>query len=202
MQLVLASKSASRKKVLELLGFNFSVEPANVDERSVSRENVEELTETIACMKAEKIAKNHPEETVIGVDTMLWKGDKFIGQPGSEEEAKEIMNELFGEWHTVCSGYCVIKSGKKVCGNLKSRLKLKNVSRETLEEYIASGQWKGKAGGYNIMDPEFENFVEKVEGSRLNIVGFPAEKLLPVIEEMTGQKARKSIEEEKSPSIS
>ena len=105
------------------------------------------------------------------------------------------MSGLFGEWHTVCSGYCVIKKGKKVCGNLKSRLKLKNVSKKTLEEYIASQQWKGKAGGYNITDPEFENFVEKVEGSKLNIVGLPAEKLLPVIEAVTGQKARKSIEE-------
>jgi septum formation protein len=195
MQLVLASKSASRKKVLEMLGFDFSVEPANVEERSISKESVEELTETIACLKAEKIAKLHPDDTVIGVDTMLFKDGKFIGQPDSEENAREIMKGLFGEWHIACTGYCVKSRGKRVCSSLKSRLKLKNVSEKTLGDYISSGLWKGKAGGYNILDKEFENFVEKVEGSRLNIVGLPAEKLLPEIQSMAGQTARKTIEE-------
>lgn len=195
MQLVLASKSPGRKRVLEMLGFDFAVEPANVDERSVSGERVEKLTEAIACMKAEKIAKPHPDDTVIGIDTMLFKDGKFIGQPNSEENAKEIMKGLFGEWHIVCSGYCVKSRGKRVCGSLRSRLKLKKVSGKTLEDYISSGLWKGKAGGYNILDSEFENFVERVEGSRLNIVGFPAEKLLPEIQAMAGQNAKKSIEE-------
>jgi len=195
MKLILASKSPRRKLVLELLGLDFEVEPANVDERAISRDNVEELTTAIACAKAEKIAEVHPEDLVLGIDTMLCKGRKFIGQPDSEEEAIETMKSLFGEFHTVCSGYCVISPGKRVVGCLKSEFKLRNVSDEVLEEYLASGQWRGKAGGYNITDPEFENFGEKVNGSKLNIVGFPAEKLLPIIEEVRGQKAKRAIEE-------
>jgi septum formation protein len=195
MKLILASKSPRRKHVLELLGLDFEVEPADVDERAISRDNVEELTEAIACAKAEKVAKQHPEDVVLGIDTMLWKKGKFIGQPGSEEEARQVMNSLLGKTHTVCSGYCVIAPGEKVVGRLKSEFKLRNVSEKLLEEYLASGQWKGKAGGYNITDPEFENFGEKVEGSKLNIVGFPAERLLPILEEITGQKRKKQIEE-------
>ncbi len=195
MKLILASKSPRRRKVLGLLGFEFEVEPANVDERVILRGNVEELTEAIACAKAEKIAKANPEEVVIGIDTMLWKNGKFIGQPGNKEEARQTMKSLFGEFHTVCSGYCVIAPGENVVGRLKSKFRLRKIPDEMLEEYLASGQWKGKAGGYNITDPEFENFGESVEGSKLNIVGFPAERLLPIIEEIAGQKAKRAIKE-------
>jgi len=103
------------------------------------------------------------------------------------------MLALFGKWHTVCSGYCVLSSGRRFCGSLKSRLKLKAISNKVLEEYISSQQWKGKAGGYNITDPEFGCFVEGVEGSKLNIVGMPVEKLLPVIEAVSRQKAGRAI---------
>jgi len=195
MKLILASKSPRRKEVLELLGIEFGVEPADIDERAILRDNVEELTEAIASAKAEKVAKAHPDDVVVGIDTMLCKGGKFIGQPDSEEDARQIMNGLVGEVHTVCSGYCVIGPGEKVVGRLKSEFTLRKISEKVLEEYLSSGQWKGKAGGYNITDPEFENFGENVEGSKLNIVGFPAERLLPIIEEMAGQKAKKPIKE-------
>lgn len=195
MRLILASKSPRRKRVLELFGLEFVVEPANVDERSVSRDKVEDLTEAIACLKAEKVAKAGPQDLVVGIDTMLWKDGRMVGQPGSEEEARKVMKGFFGKFHTVCSGYCVIGSGKRVVGHLKSEFKLRNVPDETLEAYLASGQWKGKAGGYNITDEEFENFGERVEGSKLNIVGFPAERLLPIIEDMSSQKRKKDIKE-------
>ena len=195
MKLVLASKSPRRKKVLELFGLDFEVVPANVDERAILRDNVEELTQAIAILKAETVAKEHPDKAVLGIDTMLCKYGKFIGQPESLEEARRIMKELLGEIHTVCSGYCIIAPGKKVVGCLKSEFKLRKIADKLLEAYLASGQWKGKAGGYNITDPEFENFGERVEGSKLNIVGFPAEKLFPILKEITGQKRKREIEE-------
>ena len=194
MALILASKSRSRKIVLELFGFDFSVEPAGVDEKSVQLESPEELTKKIAEMKAKAIAEIHPQDTVIGIDTMVYKERELIGQPDSEENAREIMQSLLGKWHDVYSGYCIICNGNVFSGNEMSRLKLKSIEESVFEEYISSGSWEGKAGGYNIADPTFENFVEKVEGSKLNIVGLPAEKILPLIESTSKQKAVNSIE--------
>ena len=194
MALILASKSQSRRIVLEMFGFDFAVEPSKVDERSVQLEDPNKLTTAIAEMKAKAVAKTHQQDTVIGIDTMVCKEKLLIGQPNNEENAREIMRLLLGKWPDVYSGYCIISNENVFLGNETSRLKLKLIDDSLFEEYISSGSWSGKAGGYNISDSKFENFVEKVEGSKLNIVGLPAEKILPLIETASKQKAINSIE--------
>jgi len=193
--IILASKSPRRKRALEIFGFSFSVEPAHIDEKSVQGKSLEELARKIAEEKAHVIAERHPEDAVIGIDTMVCKDSEIMGQPESEEEAGAMLSKLLGGWHIVCSGYCIIAPGKTISGSLGSKIKLKEVEEKTIKRYIAGGHWKGKAGGYNIEEKQFEGFVEKVEGSKLNIVGFPAEKLVPLIEAVSGQKAGKTIKQ-------
>ena len=195
MRLILASKSPRRKRALEIFGFKFAVEPAHIDEKSVQGGNLEERTRKIAEAKAHVVAEKHPDDAVIGIDTMVCKDNEIMGQPESTEEAAEMLSKLLGGWHIVCSGYCIIAPGKTVSGNLGSKIKLKEMEEKTLRRYIAGSHWKGKAGGYNIEERQFEGFVEKVEGSKLNIVGFPAEKLVPLIEAVSGQKAGKTIKQ-------
>ena len=184
MKIVLASKSARRKEILEQHGYNVEVDVSNVDEKTVKKQDIEDLVMELAKLKAKAVAERHKNSIVVAADTLVYFNGEDIGQAKDAEEAEENMRKLIGHTHEVFSGICVIntKTGEIMQDLELSKVTLKTVSEETLNEYIESGQWKGKAGAYNIDDPEFESFVEKIEGCKLNIKGLPIEKVKKMIE--------------------
>ncbi len=186
MKLVLASKSPNRKKILEKYGYDFEVDVSSVDESVIKNDDVKELVLALAKLKAETVARRHEDAVIIGADTLVYFEGEQIGQAKDYEEAEKIMRKLIGKTHEVCSGVCVINTANnKMLQVLEiSKVTLNDVSDETLKEYIASGQYKGKAGAYNIDDPEFESFVRNIEGCHYNIKGMPIEKIKQMIKEV------------------
>ncbi|MBD3309831.1 adenine phosphoribosyltransferase [Candidatus Woesearchaeota archaeon] len=186
MKLVLASKSTRRKQILEDNGYEVEVDISDVDERSVKIDDVKELVMHLAELKAKKVAKRNPDSVVLAADTMVYFEGKEIGQQETDKDAEDVMRKLMGQTHEVWSGICVMntKTGKVLKAHEVSLVTLKQISDEALHEYIISGQYKGKAGAYNITDPEFENFMEGVEGSYTNIMGLPIEKVEPMLKEI------------------
>ncbi len=184
MKLILASKSSGRKALLEKAGFDVVVDVSNVDESSVKRENVRELVMALARMKAEAVAKRHKEGIILGADTLVYFDGKEIGQQHSDEDAEKTLRALMGQIHEVYTGLCVINTKKKktIQDVVVSKVTLKKVSDKVLFAYINSGQYRGKAGAYNIADPEFESFIDIVEGSYTNIMGTPVEEIKKLIE--------------------
>jgi septum formation protein len=184
MNIVLASRSRQRKKILEDNGFNFKVDVSNFDENSVQIDDIKKLTLELAKKKGETVAKRNPDSIIISADTLVCFEGMQIGQQKNEKEARTTIKRLLGKTHEVFSGLYVINTtnGKKIQDSEISYVTLKNIPDEVLEDYIESGQYKGKAGAYNISDPEFSSFVEKIEGSKTNIEGLPIEKIKKMIE--------------------
>jgi len=183
MKIILASKSPRRKEILEKHGYDVIVDVSGVDEKSVNGDNVKHLVMKLAKLKAEAVKERHKGNIIVAADTLVYFDGEEIGQQKNDEEAERAMRKLIGETHEVYSGVCVINtSNSKIIQDYEiSKVKLKKVSDETLREYIESGQYKGKAGAYNIADPEFESFVENVEGCKFNIMGLPIEKVKTMI---------------------
>lgn len=183
MDIVLASKSPRRKEVLEQQGFKVTVDVSKVDEEAVKKEDVKDLVMELARLKAKTVAERHENSIVVGADTLVYFEGEQIGQQDSDEAAERMLRRLMGNTHEVFSGICVIntKTGEILQDLEISKVTLNDVSDEILKGYIASGQYKGKAGAYNIDDPEFESFVGDVEGCRLNIKGMPIEKIKKMI---------------------
>jgi len=188
MNIVLASKSPQRKRILEDNGFSFIVDVSSVDEDAVKTKtnDVKELVMALAKLKGEEIAKRHEDSIIIAADTMVSFEGEHIGQQETEENAEKTIRKLMGKTHEVYSGLWVFNTGNgKLSHELDlTHVTLRKVSDETLREYIASGQYKGKAAAYNIDDPEFESFVENVEGSPTNVGGLPIEKVKKMIEKV------------------
>jgi len=184
LKIVLASKSPRRKELLEELGFKVHVDVSNFDENSVNEKDIRKLVMMISEGKARAVADNHKNSIIVAADTVVYFEGEVIGQQHNDSNAEKTMRKLLGKPHEVYTGITIINtSTRKVLQDTeRSVVYLKKVHNEILMAYIKSGQYKGKAGAYNIADPEFESFVEKIEGSHSNIMGLPIEKVKTMIE--------------------
>lgn len=184
MQLVLASKSFHRKKILEEHGYDIIVDISHADENSIKLDDVKEYVMEVAKLKAKTVAKRHKDSIIIASDTLVYFEGERIGKAKSDEEARKITRKLSGKTHEVYSGLCVINTttGDILQDFDVSKVTLKKMSDKDLETYVRSGKYKEKAGCYNIDDPEFESFIENVEGCKLNVKGIPIKKVEKMIE--------------------
>lgn len=179
MEIVLASKSPRRKKLLEEKGYKVIVDISNANEGSAESSDIRNMVMEIAKLKAETVAARHKNSIIVAADTLVYFNGKEIGQRNNDKEAEKTLRMLMGKTHEVYSGICVMstKDHHVLLDSEISMVTLKKVSDETLRKYIKSGQYRGKAGAYNISDPEFESFIDHVDGSYTNVMGLPIEKV-------------------------
>lgn len=184
MKLILASKSLRRIEVLTKFGYDFITDVSNADESLIQKEDVKELVMSLAKLKAETVAKKHSDSIIIGADTLVSFEGKQIGQPKDKDDARRIIKELLGKTHEVFTGVCVVNTANnKIMQDFEvSKVTLRDVSDEVLEEYLATGVYAGKAGAYDIGDAEFKVFIDNIEGCRYNIRGTPIEKIENMME--------------------
>ena len=170
--LILASQSPRRKELLKLITNDFVVIPANIDEHvHVSNE---ELPARASRLKAEAIKKTHPNDDVLGCDTVVIIDDELLGKPINKIDAYNMLKKLSGKKHVVISGYTFIKGDKIINRSVKTYVYFNELSDELINKYIESGSPMDKAGAYGIQDKEF-NLVNHIEGSLYNVIGLPIE---------------------------
>ncbi len=178
-RLVLASGSPRRIELLQQV----RIEPdrifaTDIDETPGRAEHPRSLAKRLAQAKADKAVeglKRQSEEPafVLAADTVVAVGRRILPKAETLEEARDCLKLLSGRAHRVYSGVCVITpSGKSRMRLVESRVRFKRLSREDIEGYLASGEWRGKAGGYAIQGIA-SAFVVKLVGSYTNIVGLP-----------------------------
>lgn len=189
MELILASQSPRRRKVLEDFGYKFTVDISHADEDSIKATDIKERVLGTAKLKAETVAKRHDNAIILAVDTLVYFNGREIGQQKSTEMALDTLKSLLGKTHEVYSGIYLVRTNHgKIVKTLHdteiSKVLLKNVSDVILHKYVHSGQYEGKAGAYNIGDQEFEPFIEKVDGSYTNVMGLPIEKVGEMIKKI------------------
>jgi septum formation protein len=179
-KLVLASGSPRRLALLQQAGIEpDALLPADVDETPLKSETPRELVKRLARTKAEvarKTARNREdlrEAFILSADTVVAVGRRILPKAEVVDEAAACLRMLSGRTHRVYSAVCLVTSGDKLRERLvETRLRFKRLSREELESYLASGEWRGKAGGYAIQGFA-GTFALKLVGSYTNVVGLP-----------------------------
>ena len=179
-KLVLASGSPRRLALLQQAGLEpDALLPADIDETPLKSETPRELVRRLARTKAEvarRTARTREElegAFVVAADTVVSVGRRILPKAEVVEEAAACLRLLSGRTHRVYTAVCVVTPRDAVRERLvESRVRFKRLSREDMEGYLASGQWRGKAGGYAIQGLA-GTFVVKLVGSYPNLVGLP-----------------------------
>jgi len=179
-KLVLASGSPRRLALLQQAGIEpDALLPADVDETPLKSETPRELARRLARSKAEvarKTARNGEDlrdAFIISADTVVSVGRRVLPKAEVVDEAAACLRLLSGRTHRVYTAVCVITPKDAIRERfVETRVRFKRLSRDELERYLASGEWRGKAGGYAIQGLA-GTFVVKLVGSYTNVVGLP-----------------------------
>jgi septum formation protein len=179
-KLVLASGSPRRLGLLNQAGLDpDSLEPVEIDESPERGELPRTLAVRLAREKAEASivrVRNRQEikdAYVLAADTVVAVGRRILPKPEMMEEAAACLRLLSGRTHRVYTGVCLVTPRDAMRTRLvESRVRFKRLSNEDLESYLASGEWRGKAGGYAIQGLA-GSFITKLVGSYTNVVGLP-----------------------------
>jgi septum formation protein len=189
--LVLASASSRRLALLEQVGIEpDALRPASIDETPKKGEPPRTYAQRLARTKAMTVRQRlerEPDLTgayVLGADTVVSVSRKIIGKPEYLNEAAAALQTLSGRSHRVFTSVCLITdTGSVKVRTVETRVRFKRLSREEIDAYLASGEWRGKAGGYAIQGIAGA-FVQKIVGSYSNVVGLP---LIEVVQLLTGE---------------
>jgi septum formation protein len=169
--LVLASTSPQRRALLAQLGLTFRVEPPAYDEPALPLAPAA-LVERHAVEKARTIRPRPGDGPVLGVDTDVVLDDEILGKPRDADDAAAMLERLQGRAHVVVSGLAVIAGEREVVGHAETVVRFRSASPAEVEGYVASGEWRGRAGAYAIQE-RGALLVESVEGDYANVVGLP-----------------------------
>ncbi len=179
-RLVLASGSPRRLQLLGQVGITpDALRPGAIDETPRKGEMPRTLVARLARAKAEAAREQIADDAeladaiLLAADTVVAVGSRILGKPEVVEQAVASLELLSGRAHKVMTGLCVISPDDRVRVRIvETRLRFKRLSRIEIEAYIASREWRGKAGGYAIQGLA-GCFVQKVIGSYTNVVGLP-----------------------------
>jgi septum formation protein len=170
--IVLASGSPRRKQLLEMLRIPFRVIPPDVDEHVLPGEQPEAYVTRLSRAKAQAVVSRVPGEIVLAADTTVVLGGRIFEKPTSPANAVEMLEQLQGRTHEVLTAVAVADNGRLEQALDVSRVTFRPTSRETLEEYVATGEPLDKAGAYAIQGLGAP-LIERVEGDFFGVMGLP-----------------------------
>lgn len=153
----------------------FEVEPSGICEREAGP--AAEVAGENARRKALAVAARRPDAVVLGVDTVVALDSRLYGKPQDEVEARATLRALSGRTHEVLSGVCVVAQGRPAEAVARTRVAFRVLEPALLEWYLASGEWRERAGGYAIQG-RGAALVAAIEGDYFNVVGLPVPALL------------------------
>ncbi len=175
LRLVLASASPRRLDILNMIGAPpDAVIGADLDESEQKGEGVREYVTRLAAEKAAAVAARAPGALILAADTAVAVGRRILPKAETEDQARACLDLMSGRAHRVWTGVALAVPGSPIrLRAVESRVKVARLSGSEIAAYVASGEWRGKAGGYAIQGL-FARHIENVIGSHTNIVGLPA----------------------------
>ncbi|HRV72905.1 MAG TPA: Maf family protein [Eubacteriales bacterium] len=182
MKIILASQSPRRSEVMKWMGLSFEVEPCTEPERAPEGADALELVCAMALQKAEFIAKKHPDDCVIGADTVVLLDGEVLGKPRNAENAVAYLSRMQGRTHTVYTGVAVIANGKVDVRHCETEVLFRRMSREEIEWYVSTGDPLDKAGAYGVQGIGCL-FVDSIKGNYFNIIGLPVPLVYDMLKE-------------------
>jgi septum formation protein len=183
---VLASRSPRRKEILETAGFVFSVRPCELTESQLVGDECGASPRNLALAKARCVARTASAGLVVGADTMVVIGDDVLGKPDGPADALRMLELLSGRTHVVVTGVALVQSGRALADEERTTVRFRDLTRSELAWYVGTGEPLDKAGAYAVQG-HGSVLVERIEGSYLNVVGFPLNLFVRMIETFTGR---------------
>ncbi len=190
--LVLASSSPRRRRLLEEHGVAFTVVESGIDESLLTRGQAgpHDWVMALAYIKARSVAdainKRSPELAclVLGADTMCLDGGKLLGKPSSAGEARLMLARFIDAQHEVVTGVAIVnpQTGQREVFADLAVVRWGNVDADAVERYIESGDWRGKAGGYNLAERVAEGWPIEVVGDPASVMGLPVSRVIESLE--------------------
>lgn len=187
-KLVLASASPRRKQLLADSGISFEVQPADIDETPRRGERPEQFAARAAREKCQYCLDSlgaDNESVVLAADTIVAIDERILGKPVDGEDAKRMLTELSGKEHRVITAYClaVPSVALKIERSISTRVFFRELDRETISDYVATGEPLDKAGAYAIQGAGAA-LVSAIEGSYTNVVGLPLAEVVVDLEKV------------------
>lgn len=199
--MVLASASPRRRELLALAGIDFTIEVSAVDEELDPRTPPEEAALELAERKARAVAarilaratnepRSAPDVLVLAADTIVAVGEgaaaRLLGKAADEREASAMLGALSGTRHRVITGVCALRTRDlALCrGFERTFVTMRVLSPRELADYVASGEWKDKAGAYAIQESADRFVTQLEEGGFDNVVGLPVQLSLALLAEL------------------
>ena len=183
--IILASKSEVRRKILEKNGITCTVLPANIDEDlikdSLSKEGAspELISKNLAELKANKISAKKNENLVLGADSVIDLNGEIISKPSDRLDALNILKKLNGKKHQLISSVCISKNGSMIWNHTdKALLTMKKMSEGELKKYLSKISDEALYA-YNVYQIEGEGrkLFSKIEGDENTVMGLPIKKI-------------------------
>ena len=184
-EIILASKSLVRKKILEENGIKCIVEPSNIDEdlikESLLKENANPklISKNLAELKANKVSQKKNGNLVLGADSIINLKEKIISKPSNRDEALAILQKLNGQKHELISSVCISKNGSMIWNYTDvAVLTMKQMSNQELKLYLTKIKDKELyAYGVYQIEANGKSLFSKIEGDENTIMGLPVKQI-------------------------
>ena len=183
--IILASKSGVRKKILNENGINCEVVPANIDEDQIKESLLKEkvspeiISKNLAELKANKVSEKKPGKMVLGADSVIDINGELISKPTKREEAFDILQKLNGQKHHLISSVCISKNGSMIWNYTDaSTLTMRKFNSDEIKSYLTKIEDKELyAYGVYQIEADGKSLFSKIEGDENSIIGLPVKQI-------------------------
>lgn len=186
-QIILASKSPRRRKLLKQIGLKFKSFSVDLHEEILDGEHPIQTVKRLSLHKMEEAAKKVKDGILITADTIVVLDKEIIGKPKNEKDAFKILSKLSGRTHEVYTGFAILnmRSKQKIVSYAKTKVTFRKLTKTEILDYIKTGSPMDKAGAYGIQDDFGAVFVERINGCYYNVVGLPIQKLYIALQKIS-----------------
>ncbi|MBU5335255.1 Maf family protein [Intestinibacter bartlettii] len=184
MEIILASASPRRKEILQNTKLKFEIEKSDIEEIILENESPEDMVVRLAYEKAFDVAKKNKDKLVIGADTIVALDNEVLGKPKDKQEAYQMIKKLSNKTHKVITGISLInlKENKVIKDYVVSCVTFKDLSDDSIKDYINTNESLDKAGAYGIQGYG-ALLVKTIQGDYFNIVGLPISRLSDLLKD-------------------
>lgn len=180
--IILASGSPRRAELLALITKDFGIVESDVDEHT-DLDDPKAIVYELAKRKAEPVAKQYPDDIVIGADTVVYVDSEVLGKPKDKADAERMIRKLAGKTHEVWTGVCLLRGDRQLREESGSLVTFSEMSDEEIRHYVEHEDVLDKAGAYAVQEGAAK-FVLRIDGSYTGIMGLPVELVYRLLKDM------------------
>lgn len=171
-RIILASKSARRKQLMDSLNIPYEIVAADIDEKIDCENDLKKEIEKLSFLKALKVFNDNKDAIVIGADTIVVINNEVLGKPKNKDDAKRMLKLLQNNKHYVITGVTILSNDKSESFSNVSEVYFAPLDDLEIEDYLNSNESMDKAGAYAIQGIG-SKFIKKINGDYYSIMGFP-----------------------------